>query len=56
MSKDTSLIVGEFARTIDDRFRLTLPPEMAARLAPLRLFAVKEEDGWIWVGEHRANA
>ena len=44
-------------RSGENRYpRNVFPSEMAARLAPLRLFAVKEEDGWIWVGEHRANA
>jgi MraZ protein len=28
------LILGEYSRTLDDRFRLTLPPELAAELGP----------------------
>lgn len=30
----TELILGESARTLDERFRLSLPPELAERLAP----------------------
>lgn len=33
MANETVLIVGEFVRTIDDRFRLTLPPELAEPIA-----------------------
>lgn len=29
---DSNLLVGEASRTIDDRYRLTLPPEMVAAL------------------------
>jgi MraZ protein len=33
MANPTPLIVGEFVRTIDERFRLTLPPEMVGALS-----------------------
>jgi nitrite reductase/ring-hydroxylating ferredoxin subunit len=31
--------------------RDVFPADLAARLAPLRLYPVKDEDGWIWVRE-----
>jgi nitrite reductase/ring-hydroxylating ferredoxin subunit len=37
-------------RTGENRYpRQVFPADLAARLAPLRLFSVKESDGWIWV-------
>ena len=33
MGSDAGLIVGEFVRKIDDRFRLMLPPELAQSVA-----------------------
>lgn len=30
------------------------PADLAAGLTPLRLYPVKEEDGWIWVGLEEA--
>ena len=39
-------------RTGENRYpRDVFPADLAARLANLRLYPVKEEDGWIWVGE-----
>ena len=39
-------------RTGENRYpKNVFPAEKAARLAALPLFAVKEENGWIWVGE-----
>lgn len=39
-------------RTGDNRYpRNVFPADMTARLPPLCLYAIKEEDGWIWVGE-----
>ncbi|MGI9455365.1 MAG: division/cell wall cluster transcriptional repressor MraZ [Aeoliella sp.] len=32
MATDESLLLGEFARTLDDRFRLSLPAELAEQL------------------------
>jgi MraZ protein len=40
-------ITGEFRRTIDDRFRLMLPPELAG--------AVSDEDGDVIVAKERAG-
>ncbi len=38
-------------RTGENRYpRNVFPADLAARLAPLPLYPVKEEDGWIWVG------
>lgn len=38
-------------RTGENRYpRNVFPADLAARLRPLSLYAVKEEDGWIWVG------
>jgi MraZ protein len=34
MAETAALIVGEFVRTIDDKYRLTLPPELAAAITP----------------------
>jgi MraZ protein len=34
MAGETSLIVGEFIRSVDDRFRVSLPPEFAEVIAP----------------------
>jgi MraZ protein len=34
MASESNLIVGEFMRSIDDRFRLSLPPEFAETIAP----------------------
>jgi nitrite reductase/ring-hydroxylating ferredoxin subunit len=31
--------------------RNVFPADLAARLAPLPLYPVKDEGGWIWVGE-----
>jgi nitrite reductase/ring-hydroxylating ferredoxin subunit len=37
-------------RTGENRYpRNVFPADLAARLAPLRLYPVKDEDGWIWV-------
>ncbi len=37
-------------RTGDNRYpRNVFPADLAGRLAPLPLYPVKEEDGWIWV-------
>ena len=37
-------------RTGENRYpRNVFPADLAARLEPLRLFDVKEEQGWIWV-------
>ena len=33
MAQQTTLILGEYMRALDDRFRLTLPPELATMLA-----------------------
>ena len=33
MATDAGLIVGEFVRALDERFRLTLPPEMASAIS-----------------------
>ena len=33
MQSDDLMLVGEFQRTLDDRFRLSLPPELGAHLA-----------------------
>lgn len=39
-------------RTGENRYpRNVFPADLAARLAPLSLYPVKEEDGWIWVGQ-----
>lgn len=41
-------------RTGENRYpKNVFPADLAARLAPLPLYAVKEEDGWIWVGARR---
>jgi MraZ protein len=48
MVGQATLIVGEFVRTIDDRFRLTLPPELASALSTDNETAcvlAKERDG-----------
>lgn len=38
-------------RTGENRYpRRVFPADLAAKLAPLRLFPVKESEGWIWVG------
>jgi 3-phenylpropionate/trans-cinnamate dioxygenase ferredoxin component len=38
-------------RTGENRYpRNVFPADLAARLAPLPLYPVKEEGGWIWVG------
>jgi nitrite reductase/ring-hydroxylating ferredoxin subunit len=38
-------------RTGENRYpRNVFPADMGAGLAPLPLYPVKEEDGWIWVG------
>jgi nitrite reductase/ring-hydroxylating ferredoxin subunit len=38
-------------RTGDNRYpRNVFPPDKAAGLAPLPIYPVKEEGGWIWVG------
>jgi 3-phenylpropionate/trans-cinnamate dioxygenase ferredoxin component len=43
-------------RTGQNRYpREVFPADLAARLAPLRLYPVKEQDGWIWVRERRAD-
>jgi nitrite reductase/ring-hydroxylating ferredoxin subunit len=34
--------------------RNVFPADLAARLAPLPLYRVKEEEGWIWVGPREA--
>lgn len=34
MAAETKLIVGEFVRSIDDRFRLSIPPEFADLVSP----------------------
>src|SRR5262245_30646071 len=34
--------------------RNVFPADLAADLAPLPLYPVKEEDGWIWVGAREA--
>ena len=37
-------------RTGENRYpRNVFPADLAAELAPLRLFPVKESEGWIWV-------
>jgi 3-phenylpropionate/trans-cinnamate dioxygenase ferredoxin subunit len=37
-------------RTGENRYpRNVFPADLAARLAPLPLYPVKDEDGWIWV-------
>jgi nitrite reductase/ring-hydroxylating ferredoxin subunit len=42
-------------RTGENRYpRNVFPADLAQRVAPLRLYSVKEEDGWIWVGERRS--
>ena len=33
MANDKALIVGEFVRAVDERYRLTLPPELAAAIS-----------------------
>jgi len=39
-------------RTGQNRYpRNVFPADLAAHLAPLRLYPVKEEDGWIYVGD-----
>lgn len=39
-------------RTGENRYpRNVFPSDLAAGLAPLPLFPVKEEDGWIWVAK-----
>jgi nitrite reductase/ring-hydroxylating ferredoxin subunit len=39
-------------RTGENRYpRNVFPADLAARLAPLPLYPVKDEDGWIWVGD-----
>ena len=38
-------------RTGENRYpRNVFPADLAARLAPLRMYPVKEADGWIWIG------
>src|SRR5262245_16428598 len=34
MASDSSLLVGEFMRSVDDRFRVSLPPEFAEVISP----------------------
>src|SRR5438105_4144848 len=42
-------------RTGENRYpRNVFPADLAARVAPLPLYAVKEEGGWIWVGARRS--
>jgi len=42
-------------RTGKNRYpRNVFPADLAARLRPLLLYRVKEEDGWIWVGSREA--
>jgi nitrite reductase/ring-hydroxylating ferredoxin subunit len=44
-------------RTGENRYpRNVFPAHLAARLASLRLYSVKDEDGWIWVKTGRENA
>jgi len=39
-------------RTGENRYpRNVFPADLAARLANLRLYPAKDEDGWIWVAE-----
>jgi 3-phenylpropionate/trans-cinnamate dioxygenase ferredoxin subunit len=39
-------------RTGENRYpRNVFPADLTVQLAPLPLYPVKEEDGWIWVGE-----
>jgi 3-phenylpropionate/trans-cinnamate dioxygenase ferredoxin component len=41
-------------RTGENRFpKNVFPADKGAELAPLPLYPVKEEDGWIWIGEPR---
>jgi MraZ protein len=47
MPPAAELLIGEFARTIDERFRLSLPPEFSAPLSAAgpRLVLAKERAG-----------
>lgn len=47
MNTSTELLIGEFTRTLDDRFRLSLPPELAGPLAASgsRMVLAKERAG-----------
>lgn len=47
MSPSSDLLIGEFPRTLDDRFRLSLPPELAEPLsaAGTRMVLAKERFG-----------
>ena len=47
MTAATDLLIGEFARTLDERFRLAIPPELAAPLlvSGSRLMLAKERAG-----------
>ena len=47
MHTSAELLIGEFSRTLDDRFRLSLPPELAEPLAASggRMVLAKERAG-----------
>mgnify|MGYP003342634484 CR=1 FL=1 len=47
MTPSADLLIGEFARTLDDRFRLSLPPELVEPLsaAGSRMVLAKERFG-----------
>jgi nitrite reductase/ring-hydroxylating ferredoxin subunit len=43
-------------RSGENRYpRNVFPADLAARLAPLPLYPVKEEQGWIWVGRREGR-
>jgi MraZ protein len=52
---DSSLILGEFRRTVDDRFRLSVPQELIEPLDPIdnQLMMVKERPGCVSLWNHQ---